>query len=166
MIRHLLSSDGDQLTMLIDEINCPFSTSDILRSVSDSRYDCLVSEAYLSEGPEGLEGLKDTRTLHGQLTGVCFSRAIAGVVELFFIGVLPEYRQKKIATNLLQQLIKNSVALHAQCIELEVRVSNVAATSLYQGFGFTVQGRRENYYPANDTIQQAREAALLLTLNL
>ncbi len=59
-----------------------------------------------------------------------------------------------------------SAKLKEQGVEqlfLEVRPSNRHARNLYQRFGFSLIGRRKNYYPANNG---TREDALVMRLDL
>ena len=63
------------------------------------------------------------------------------------IAVLPEYRRKGIARNLLSSALK-ALKEHYGCEEayLEVRVSNSPALSLYRKLGFTVIKVSKRYY--------------------
>ena len=63
------------------------------------------------------------------------------------IGVLPEYRRNGVATNLLARQLRVFRDVYgASEAYLEVRVSNVAAQSLYAKLGFTVVGTIRGYY--------------------
>ncbi len=64
-------------------------------------------------------------------------------VNIGNIGVLKEYRNKKIASKLLEKLICDN----AFCdIFLEVRESNLPAINLYKKFKFKQIATRKNYY--------------------
>lgn len=62
------------------------------------------------------------------------------------VALLPSYRGRGLAKMLIGRLI--DVARHHNIVQLtlEVRPSNAAALALYRQFGFSVQGRRPNYY--------------------
>ena len=76
------------------------------------------------------------------------------------IGVSPRYRRRGVG-NLLVRRVEHQFALElATGVQLEVRVSNLAAAALYRKFGFREVGVRPKYY-ANDG-----EDALLMDLEL
>lgn len=72
------------------------------------------------------------------------------------IAVSPEYRRQGIARLLIEQAILRSEGLSA--VFLEVRESNAAAVSLYEGLGFKRVGVRRAYYdhPKEDAIIMKR----------
>ena len=73
------------------------------------------------------------------------------------IGVLPAWRRKGIGAKIVKQLIDFSVEKHLAFLSLEVRVSNTAAITLYEKFGFERVGLRKNFYNA------PKEDALIMT---
>ena len=67
------------------------------------------------------------------------------------IAVLPEYRKQKIATNLLEELLKDCKEEHGtNNLLLEVRVSNIPAQNLYKKIGFEELVVRKHYYKNPD----------------
>jgi ribosomal-protein-alanine N-acetyltransferase len=68
-----------------------------------------------------------------------------GSSEILTIAVLPEERRKGIARRLLSDLV---AALGAGPVFLEVAVDNGPALALYRSIGFSVVGRRKDYYAA------------------
>lgn len=76
------------------------------------------------------------------------------------LAVRPEFRRRGFAGKLLQDLIDYAAENDINAITLEVRVSNIPAISLYESFGFQVEGRRKNYYADNG------EDALIMWLKL
>ena len=62
------------------------------------------------------------------------------------IAVEPTLHRSKIGTRLLAALVRAAVARGARNLTLEVRVSNTAAQSMYEKFGFEPAGIRRNYY--------------------
>lgn len=72
------------------------------------------------------------------------------------IAVAPEARRRGIADALLDALAARTNGTLA-FLTLEVRASNAPAIALYEKHGFSVAGRRKNYY------EQPREDALLMT---
>ena len=65
------------------------------------------------------------------------------------IAVSPEHRRKGIAAGLLDYLIKEASKYGVRKFTLEVRTSNAGAIKLYEGFGFSVEGYRKEYYKDN-----------------
>ena len=64
---------------------------------------------------------------------------------------------------MLEALREQAVALRAQRLWLEVRVSNERARRIYERFGFVNCGLRRHYYPARGT---GREDAVVMSLAL
>lgn len=76
------------------------------------------------------------------------------------IAVDPDYRQKKIATGLLNKIFGFARERKVKSLTLEVREGNSSAISLYKQFGFNVEGKRKGYY--SDT----KEDALIMWCHL
>ena len=66
--------------------------------------------------------------------------------EISNIVVHKDFRNQKIGSFLLQQLINLAISLNLKIINLEVRESNIYAIKLYEKFGFEVCGLRKKYY--------------------
>ncbi|MDD4493995.1 MAG: ribosomal protein S18-alanine N-acetyltransferase [Eubacteriales bacterium] len=66
------------------------------------------------------------------------------------IAVHPGYRRNHIASALLEKIIESCQNSGLTAITLEVRESNIPARSLYEKYGFKVEGRRKRYYSDND----------------
>jgi ribosomal-protein-alanine N-acetyltransferase len=66
--------------------------------------------------------------------------------EITNVAVKPDLRGKGIAKALLKELLSYAKSHGITRIVLEVRVSNVAAIGLYEGFGFEIIGTRKNFY--------------------
>jgi ribosomal-protein-alanine N-acetyltransferase len=94
----------------------------------------------------------------GQVLGYIGTRMIFDTCEIANVAVDPAHRRKGIAQTLYR-------ALEAECretgivqLDLEVRESNVGAQEFYRICGFTVVGKRRNYYesPREDAILMSR----------
>jgi len=72
------------------------------------------------------------------------------------VAVAPESRRHGVATALLRRLLDETRDDAQRGYTLEVRVSNVGAIALYEGFGFRPKGVRRGYYTDN------REDALIM----
>ena len=65
------------------------------------------------------------------------------------IAVAPEHRGRGIGELALNGLIDQGLALNADMLTLEVRVSNLVAQQLYLKYGFKPAGTRPRYYTDN-----------------
>lgn len=74
---------------------------------------------------------------------------IAGEAHISTIAVAPESRGKGLGEVLLNGMLGRVLALRAEYCVLEVREHNPTAQALYTKYGFTVVGRRKNYYRDN-----------------
>ena len=66
--------------------------------------------------------------------------------ELDNIYVLKEYRNKGIASILMEFMINEGKNKKINNITLEVREDNINAISLYKKYGFVERAKRNNYY--------------------
>jgi ribosomal-protein-alanine N-acetyltransferase len=82
---------------------------------------------------------------------------IANEAHITNIAVRNLYRRQGIGELLLISIIEIAAKLKANIINLEVRVSNTPAQSLYYKYGFNQAGVRRGYYTDN------REDALLMS---
>ncbi|TEU22183.1 MAG: ribosomal-protein-alanine N-acetyltransferase [Anaerolineales bacterium] len=71
---------------------------------------------------------------------------MAGEAHISTIAVRAEWRRRGIGELLLVAMLERAVELGGDLAALEVRVSNVAAQSLYGKYGFAKVGRRPRYY--------------------
>ncbi|MFO7264304.1 MAG: ribosomal protein S18-alanine N-acetyltransferase [Bacillota bacterium] len=65
------------------------------------------------------------------------------------VAVHPQVQGRRLGWLLMVTLMMKAIALGAQRMTLEVRVSNVKAQNLYRKLGFTVTGVRPKYYSDN-----------------
>jgi ribosomal-protein-alanine N-acetyltransferase len=91
--------------------------------------------------------------------------AMPGVQEVHLLNltVTPEHQRRGHALAMLDELVRESLALDARRLWLEVRTSNERAQALYRRYGFRDVGLRRGYYPAGPL---ARENAIVMSLNL
>jgi len=97
----------------------------------------------------------------GSLVGYAGCWQILEEVHITNIAVSPELRRKKIGERLLQKRIDDCYKNKAKYITLEVRISNEAAISLYEKYGFQSLGTRKGYYQDNN-----EDALIMWTENI
>lgn len=98
----------------------------------------------------------------GEVIGYGILSAGAGEAHVLNVCVDPQRRGQGHGLKLLNRLINLGRWHHARTIYLEVRPSNARAIEVYEKRGFSVVGRRPNYYPANP----GREDALIMAMKL
>lgn len=85
-----------------------------------------------------------------KIIGILSYSIIYERAEINYIFVLESYRGKKVASKMLDYIIKTCKI--CDNITLEVRKSNNIAISLYKKYGFQEVAIRENYYNDEDGI--------------
>lgn len=86
--------------------------------------------------------------VHGQMAGFAIVQLIAGESELLTIGVKREKQGQGLGRALMNAVLDFCKAQKAECMFLEVRISNEPALRLYQSSGFEIVGLRPHYYEA------------------
>lgn len=83
-----------------------------------------------------------------ELIGFANYSIIYDRVEIEYIAVKEQYRNKKIGSKLLEYIIESC----KNCINitLEVNVNNIAAINLYKKCGFNIETIRKKYYQNDD----------------
>lgn len=104
-----------------------------------------------------IQGLFSQKTGEKLLGMGCFW-SILEEAHITILAVNPQYHRQGVGAALLYSLIKTARDRNLERATLEVRVSNQAAISLYEKFGFKTAGRRRRYYNDNG------EDALILWL--
>jgi len=101
------------------------------------------------------------------LLAFCGCWFVADELHINTLAVRDECRRRGHATRLLRFIFAEAAAAGIEHATLEVRRSNGAALKLYEGFGFTVKGVRQNYYsqPVEDALILWREKLGFLDSN-
>ena len=97
-----------------------------------------------------------------RMAGYLFVMPIVDDWELLNIAIDGDFQRQGLARIALKFLKERAFAAGVQRILLEVRESNAQAIKLYQSSGFVQDGRRKNYYPA----ENHREDAILMSCRL
>lgn len=94
----------------------------------------------------------------GAVAGYIGVQEICGEGYVTNVAVLPQYRRRGIGERLLREAACGAKARGCDFLSLEVRVGNEAAIRLYRRIGFSLQGRRKDFY------RDPTEDALIYTL--
>ena len=94
--------------------------------------------------------------LDNEIIGYSGSWTILEELHITIMAVHPNYRKNKVGQRLLINLIQDGIGSGAKWVTLEVKATNLPAQRMYEKFGFSVKGRRKQYY------QQDREDALIM----
>ncbi|MDA3933060.1 MAG: ribosomal protein S18-alanine N-acetyltransferase [Gammaproteobacteria bacterium] len=88
----------------------------------------------------------------------------ADEAHLLNVCVHPDWQGRGYGLSLLLHGMRAAFGAGAQRMYLEVRAGNLAAIRLYQSQGFSVVGRRSNYYQCFNpiTAEEQREDALVM----
>lgn len=90
--------------------------------------------------------------LEEKLVGFLVYSLIYDRIEIYYIYVDKNHRNRKIGTKLLNYLIKIGIDNDCENITLEVSIENEHAIKLYKKCGFVEVAKRERYYKGIDAI--------------
>lgn len=85
--------------------------------------------------------------IEGQVVGYICYWLIAGEMQILNLATSPQVRRAGIAAQLLAEAFKRCAESELFSAWLEVRAGNLAAITLYQRYGFKLNGSRKAYYP-------------------
>ena len=118
--------------------------------IMERAFDPRFGEAWTTPQLAGALGIADT---WGQLGfeddepyGFSLTRRVIDEAELMLVAVLPRERGRGLGRRLVEGAMRKALQRGAHHIFLEVRDGNSAALGIYTSLGFTVAGRRQNYY--------------------
>ena len=94
----------------------------------------------------------------GNVLGYIGSRIVLDSADITNVAVRPVYRRRGIARQLVGRMLAQMAEKGVTGVLLEVRESNLPAQNCYAQAGFTVVGRRKNYYelPKEDALLMGR----------
>lgn len=160
----LIDMDASTVTLVAEVEKTAYAHPWSLRHFQDSLnagYWVSLLVAAVPAGAVAAAGpvLPDGRVLLGYMV------AMKGVDEVHLLNIttVPQHRRQGWAAWMLEALATWSVALKAQALWLEVRVSNLAARALYERSGFKAVGLRKAYYPNGSA---PREDAVVMSRDL
>jgi ribosomal-protein-alanine N-acetyltransferase len=100
----------------------------------------------LAEDPSGV--LLVAEDAARQMLGFAAARRVFDEAELQNLAVDPQHRRQGVGQGLVHEVHCRLRAVGTKRVLLEVRSSNESALALYQSSGYTIIGRRQNYYSA------------------
>ena len=122
---------------------------DAVMTVMDDSFDPRFGEAWTASQCAGLLPMPGVwMTIareQGAAVGFGLARAVAGEAELLLLAVRRDAQGKGIGKMLLERFAEDAAGRGATRLHLEVREGN-HALSLYERAGYTLVGRRRNYY--------------------
>ena len=94
------------------------------------------------------------KRVDGKLIGFALSQFVLDEAELLLIGIIPNFRQHGIASQLLSELIQQLQGIDVTRLFLEVRKKNKQAINFYEKHHLIQIGVRKNYYknPLDDAL--------------
>jgi tRNA threonylcarbamoyladenosine biosynthesis protein TsaB len=101
---------------------------------------------YFEQIVTGSAGFAVIAEANGAVLGFVLARVAADEAEILSIGVLKAYRENGVGARLLREAAARAGALGAATLFLEVAEDNLSARRLYEAQGFSLTGRRKNYY--------------------
>ena len=122
-------------------------------TVMDAAFDPAFGDAWTVSQCAGLLPLPGVwlsiARIDDEPVGFALARAIADEAELLLLAVHPAVQRRGVGKSLLGDFVDNAISRGANHLHLEVRDGN-EAIDLYTGFGFSLVGRRRNYYNGRD----------------
>ncbi len=97
----------------------------------------------------------------GNVVGYIGAQSVLDGADIMNVAVSPGYRNRGVATELIEKMIAILAQKGVISLCLEVRISNLPAISLYEKLGFSIVGRRPGYYraPKEDAYIMRKEFA-------
>ncbi len=89
----------------------------------------------------------------GKIVGYAGTWILFDEAHMTNIAVVPEFRRRHVATNIILAMMREARRRGASCMTLEVREFNFKAQNLYASLGFEKVGVRRRYY--SDTGENA-----------
>ena len=97
------------------------------------------------------------------IVGCVVYHNIVGDVDITNVQVKEGYRGRGIGKRLMKAAMEKARATGGERFTLEVRESNLTAISLYESLGFTLEGKRKNFYenPREDAVIMWKKTDLM-----
>jgi len=131
MLRDMILADVDDVVAIEQKLqHFPWSRENFSDAVNNG-YLCYVDES------------------QDMLRGYVILMPLIDEMELLNITVEESQQRKGLGREMLKEMLRIASTLEMKRMFLEVRLSNLAAISLYESVGFCIIGKRCNYYQSN-----------------
>ena len=144
----------------MDNIEVSYMTLDDLNSISSklsTDFDSFWSYNTIKSEIDKPDSIFLVAKHNDEIVGFADIWKAIDVMHLMDIVVAKKYRQKNIASLLLNKIIKLCIENNMNELTLEVSEKNTPAINLYKKFNFKEIGNRKNYYGVNNN-------AIIMTL--
>jgi len=137
MLRDMTLADVDDVVAIEQKLqHFPWTRKNFSDAVSNG-YLCYVDES------------------QDMLRGYTILMPLVDEMELLNITVAESQQRKGLGRQMLKEMLRIASTLEMKRMFLEVRLSNLAAISLYDSVGFCKIGTRSNYYQNNSGSEDA-----------
>ena len=123
--------------------------ADVIKLEQDSFTSCWNEEAFRYELHENPFSHAFVAEKDGKIIGYIVYWITFETAQLCKIAVSLSQRRMGVAASLMKLMMDDAEKQQCEFVTLEVRVSNAAAISLYESFGFIQAGIRKAYYQDN-----------------
>lgn len=151
---YIKKSQAEQGLQVKINNNLEILNTTTLEEVVELENKCFTYDAYscnlLKEDLENENRLMFFAYYNNELIGYINYEVVLDEINLLKICVLPEFREYKIATQLMKKMIDYSKQNKIANIFLEVDEKNIPAKKLYEKFNFKKIDTRKNYYANGD----------------
>lgn len=126
--------------------NMQMSDLDLIANTLESDFDDFWNYNVFKSELENGNSKYLVAKMNGEVVGFAGIIPVIDEADISNIVVHKDFRNKKIGSLLLKNLLDLAVSLGLSTINLEVRASNIPAIKLYEKYGFEVCGLRKKYY--------------------
>jgi ribosomal-protein-alanine N-acetyltransferase len=98
----------------------------------------------------------------GQLAAYYLGQDVLDEVHVLQLAVAPPFRRQGLASEIMREMMAEKRLLGIRRAILEVRDSNRIAQQMYKALGFSVIGRRKDYYRSPNGTRKCEDALIML----
>ncbi len=136
--------------MISEIIDCDRKTAENLAEIEKSIFGTAWDSKVIKEKIDNRKFKYWIYEVENSIKGYLGIQYLEEEIEILGIGVSPGSRRKKIATELMDELVTYFEKSDYRKIILEVRESNAVAQKLYRKYGFNKISKRKKYYVDED----------------
>ena len=136
--------------MISEIIDCDRKTAENLAEIEKSIFGTAWDSDVIKEKIDSRKFKYWIYEVENSIKGYLGIQFLEEEIEILGIGVNPGSRRKKIATELMDELVTYFEKSDYRKIILEVRESNAVAQKLYRKYGFNKISKRKKYYVDED----------------